>query len=112
MADELAVYGGLNAKADDFMTGGIVALLIAGVLAAGWLKPLRVVLGAVLLVGVAAPVLYETLNPTVCPDGGGGMDCIPVSFNAAFAVPGLLLVLAGSLVRRAAGLPSIELRPG
>src|SRR5688572_4282621 len=47
MADEFAVYGGLSAKADDFMTGAIVALLIAGLLAAGWLKPLRVVLGAV-----------------------------------------------------------------
>ena len=107
----LPADGAMSGKVDDLVTGGIVAWLIVGLLAAGWLKPLRVVLLAVLFVGFAAPILYEALHPTVCPEDTGGMECIPVSFNALFAVPGLLLVLLGSFVRRAAGLPKIELRP-
>jgi hypothetical protein len=111
IVDGLPSDGALNGKADDLMTGGIVAVLIVGLLAAGWLKPLRVVLVAVLFNGFGAPILYEALHPTVCPVGVGGMDCIPASFNAVLALPGLLLVIAGAVVRRAAGFPIIELRP-
>jgi hypothetical protein len=110
-SDELPPDGWLNGKADDLVTGSIVALLILGLLAAGWLKPLRTVLVAVLLFGVGVPVLYETVNPTECPADVSGMDCVPVSIGAVWALPGLLLVLAGWVVRRAAGLPSIPLPP-
>jgi hypothetical protein len=111
-AEGLPSDGWLNGKADDLVTGGIVALLILGLLAAGWLEPLRTVLVAVLLFGFGVPVLYEAVNPTECPVGVSGMDCLPVSFAAVWALPGLLLVLVGWAVRRAAGLPSIPLLPG
>jgi hypothetical protein len=54
--------GALNGKADDFITGAIAALLIVGLLAAGWLKPLRVVLVAVLF--VACILLQGTSIPS------------------------------------------------
>ena len=95
VADQLPSDGVLNGKADDFLTGGISALLIVGLLAAGWLKPRWAVLVAVCFLGFAVPMLYETLQPTDC-EGESGMDCIPVSFNALFALPGVLLVLVGS----------------
>jgi len=110
-ADELPSDGWLNGKADDFVTGCIAALLIVGLLAAGWLKPLRTVLVAVFLLGVCVPFLYEALEPTECPAGVSGMDCVPVSAGAFWVLPGLLLVLVGRVVRRAAGLPSIQLVP-
>lgn len=103
--------GALNGKTDDFLTGGIVALLIVGLLAAGWLKPRWAVLVAVLFLSFAVPMLYEVLQPTDCPEGESGMDCIPVSFSAVYALPGVLLVLVGSVARSAAGLPQIELLP-
>lgn len=111
VADQLPSDGALNGKADDFLTGGIVALLIVGLIAAGWLKPRRAVLVAVLFLGFAVPLLYEILQPTDCPSGESGMDCIPISFSAVFALPGVLLVLVGSVARSAAGLPQIELLP-
>ena len=109
--DQSPTDGALNGKTDDFLTGGIVALLIVGLLAAGWLKPRWAVLVGVLFLGLAAPMLYETLQPTDCPERDSGMDCIPVSFSAVFALPGVLLVLVGSVARSAAGLPQIELLP-
>jgi hypothetical protein len=110
-ADELPQDGALNGKADDFVTGGIVTLLIVGLLAAGWLRPMWAVLVAILAVGVAVPILYELVRPTVCPAGVSGMDCIPGSFSAIAALPGLLLVLAGAGVRRVAGLRKVPLLP-
>ncbi len=110
--DQLPSDGALNGKADDFLTGGIVALLIVGLLAAGWLKPKWAVLVAVCFLGIVAPMLYETLQPTHCPANESGMDCIPVSFSAVFALPGVLLVLVGSVARSAAGLPQIALLHG
>jgi hypothetical protein len=110
-AEGLPSDGWLNGKFDDFVTGVVVALLFVGLLAAGWLTPLRTVLVAVLLVGFGVPILYEMLNPTECPVGVSGMDCIPVSFGGIWALPGLLVVLVGRAVRRAAGLPNIPLLP-
>ncbi len=83
----------------------------SALLAAGWLKPRWAVLVAVFFLGLAVPMLYETLQPTDCPAGESGMDCIPVSFTAVFALPGVLLVLVGSVARSAAGLRQIELLP-
>ena len=111
VVDQSPSGGVLNGKADDFLTGGVIALLIVGLLAAGWLKPRWAVLGAVLFLGFGVPMLYEALQPTHCPEGESGMDCIPVSFSAAFALPGVLLVLMGSIARSAARLPQIELLP-
>ena len=111
VVDQLPSDGALNGKADDFLTGGIVALLIVGLLAAGWLKPRWAVLVAVLFLGFGAPMLYETLQPTECPEGESGMDCIPVAFSAVFALPGVLLVLVGSVARSVAGSAQIELLP-
>jgi hypothetical protein len=91
--------------------GRIVTLLIVGLLAAGWLRPLWAALVAVLAVGVAVPILYEAVRPTVCPVGANGTDCIAVSLSAIAALPGLLLVLVGAGVRSVAGLPKVPLLP-
>ena len=112
VADQLPSDGALNGKADDFLTGGIIALLIFGLLASGWLKPKWAVLVAVCFLGIAVPMLYANLQPTHCPVNESGMDCIPVSFSAVLALPGVLLVLVGSAARRTAGLPQIALLPG
>ena len=106
-AEELPQDGALNGKADDVVTGLIVALLVVGLFAAGWLRPLWPVLIGVLVIGVAVPVLYEAVRPTVCSAYVSGMDCIPESFSAVYAVPGLLVVLTGSCARRLAGLPTV-----
>lgn len=109
--DQSPSDGALNGKADDFLTGGIVALLIVGLLASGWLKPRWAVLVAVFFLGFGVPILYGAVQPPECPVGVTGIDCIPVSFSAVFALPGVLLVLVGSVARSAAGLPQIELLP-
>lgn len=109
LSDELPADGLLNGKADDFVTGGLVALLIIGLLAAGWLRPLWPALIAVAVLGLGVRVVCQALAPTRCPPGLSGIDCLPVSFSAVYAAPGLLLVLFGSLVRRAAGWPGVDL---
>jgi len=113
LADELPADGALNGKADDLVTGVLVALVLAGLLAAGWLRPLWLVLVAVLVVGAGAPLLYESLRPDDCPAGAGagGLDCLPVSLAAVYALPAVLVVLCGRLVRRAAGAPSVDVLP-
>ena len=111
VVDGLPSDAPLAGKTDDFVTGGIVALLIVGLLAAGWLKPRWAVIGAVLFIGFGVPMLYEALHPTHCPEGESGMDCPSAVFSAVFALPGVLLVLMGSVARSAAGLPPVQLLP-
>ena len=113
VVEELPQDGALNGKLDDFVVGGILALLIIGLIAAGALRPLWAVLASVLAVGVGVPLLYEAVRPTVCPAGASGMDCIPADlyWSAVLALPGLVLVLVGAGVWSAAGLPKIRLIP-
>ena len=76
----------------------ITAFHIAGGLLALW----AVVL-AVLAYGTVVPHLYEALDPTVCPPGVSGMDCLPASYGAEwFATAGAIVVLLGRLASRAA----------
>ena len=69
------------------------------------------VLIAVVVLGVGVPIVYDALRPPDCPPDVSGIDCLPVSFAAVYAVPGLLLVLCGSIVRRAGGMPQKDVRP-
>jgi hypothetical protein len=107
-SDQLPADGALNGKADDAVTGGLVALLLVGLLAAGWLKPLLAVVSAVFVVGAAFPIVYGALAPRECPSGISGMDCLPVSLAAFYAPLAILVVLCGSLVRRVAGSAPID----
>lgn len=109
LVEELPSDGALNGKADDFLTGVVVALLLVGLLAAGWLSPLRVVLPMVFLIGVGVPFLYDAVSPRGCPEGASGMDCLPIWFGALYALPGVLIVCLGWLLRLATGSPATPL---
>jgi len=102
LVEELPSDGALNGKADDVVTGAIVTALLVGLLAAGWLGPLWAVAVAVLVVGIAVPVLLDAVAPRGCPAGATGMDCLPASFAGGLALPGVLVVCCGALLRRIA----------
>ena len=93
------------------MTSVILTLSVIGFLAAGWLRPLWAALAGVLIWGAGVPILYEVLRPTECPQGMSGIDCLPASFAALGALPALVLVLGGWVVRRLFGSPSTDLLP-
>jgi hypothetical protein len=100
LADELPRDRALNGKFDDFVTGGILAVLLAGLIAAGWLRPLWMVLTVIVVLGVGVPLVYEALDPTVCRSDISGMDCLHKSFAALLALPGVVVMLCSALVRR------------
>ena len=103
-AGELPSEGGpLGGKGDDFVVAVVIALLVIGLLAAGWLGPLWAMSIWVVAAGLAVPVLYEVIRPTVCRSDVSGMDCPSAALAVVFTVPALLLVLLGSGVRRVAG---------
>ena len=109
-ADELPGDGALNGKFDDIVTGTLLVLLLVGLLAAGLLRPLWAVLVAVAVFGIAVPVIYEAVRPTECPADVSGMDCPSNALAGVLVLPGLLVVLLGSVLpsrRAGAGNASV-----